>query len=70
MYSDTILKYNHLKQAHTNTIYNIFEEKLYFQIRNDWENFSIKIILKSKICNWVKNLKKFENDKLETTLDQ
>ena len=46
-----ILKYSHLKQARTNTIYNIFEKKLYCQIRNVWENFSVKIILKSKIVS-------------------
>ena len=47
----TNLKYNHLKQARTNTIYNIFEKNLYCQFPNDWENFSVKIILKSKIVS-------------------
>ena len=57
MYQDTILKYNHLKQARTNTIYNIFEKKLFCLIQNDLENFSVKIVLKSKNCMWVKNSK-------------
>ena len=57
MYQDTILKYNHLKHARTNTIYKIFEKKLYCQIQNVWENFSVKIVLKSKNCKWVKNSK-------------
>ena len=48
MYQDTISKYNHLEQARTNAIYNIFEKKLYCQIQNVWENFSVKIVLKSK----------------------
>ena len=47
MYEDMILKCINLKEAHTNTIYIIFEKKLYCQIRNVWENFSVKIILKS-----------------------
>ena len=34
-----ILKFINLKQAHTDTIYNIFEIKLYCQGRNVQENF-------------------------------
>ena len=52
-----ILKFNNLKQARTNTIYNIFEIKLYCQIRNVRENLSVEIIFKSKNCEWVKNSK-------------
>ena len=50
-------KYNHLKQARTNTIYNIFEKKFYCQIQKVWENFSVKIVFKSKKCMCVKNSK-------------
>ena len=39
-----ILNFINLKQADTNTIRNIFEKKLYCQIRNVWENFFVKII--------------------------
>ena len=38
-----------MKQARTNTIYNFFEKNLYPQIQNVWENFSVTIVLKSKI---------------------
>ena len=48
MYQDMILIFINIKQANTNTIYNILEQKLYCQIRNVWENFSVKIILKQK----------------------
>ena len=30
-----------MKQARTNTIYNFFEKKIYRQIQNVWENFSV-----------------------------
>ena len=43
-----ILNFINLKQAHTNTIKDIIEKKL-CQIRNVWENFSVKTILKSKL---------------------
>ena len=36
---DTILKFNNLEQAHTNTIYNIFEKNC--QVRNVQENLSV-----------------------------
>ena len=64
-----ILMFINLKEAHSNAIYNTFENKLYCQIRNVWENFSVKIILKSKNCKWVKNSKS-KNDVLEIALDQ
>ena len=38
------LKLNNFKQAHTNTIYNIFEKKIHCQIRNVRENFYVKTI--------------------------
>ena len=57
LYQDMILKFINLQQAHTNTIYNS-RKKLYCQIRNVWENFSVKIVLKSKNCKWVKISKK------------
>ena len=50
MYQGMLLKFINLKQAHTNTIYITFAKKLYCQIRNVWENFSLKIILKFKNC--------------------
>ena len=40
-----------MKQSRTNTIYNFFEEKLYRQIQNVWENFFVKIVFKSKIVS-------------------
>ena len=52
-----ILNFINLKQAHTNTIQNIFEKKIYCPLRNVWENFSVKIILKSKNYEWVKSSK-------------
>ena len=63
------MKDNHLKQARTNTIYNIFEKKLYCQIQNVWENFSVKIIEIKKFQVGQK-FKKLENDVLEIALDQ
>ena len=36
-----ILTFNKLKQVHTNAIENIFEKKIYFQIRNVQEKLSI-----------------------------
>ena len=59
-----------LKEAHTNAIQNIFENKLYSEIRNVWDNFSVKLFLKSKKCQWVKNSKKLKNDVFEIALDQ
>ena len=50
--------------------FRIFATKKYSQIRNVWENFSVKIILKSKNCKWVKKSKKLKNDVLEIALDQ
>ena len=48
LYLDTILKFNNLIQVHTNTIYNIFQKKIEFQIRNSQirnvlENFISKL---------------------------
>ena len=56
-----ILKFSNLKQAHTNLIHNIFGKKIYCQIRNIWENFPVKIIVKSKNCKspWLKLLELF-----------
>ena len=56
MYQDTILKFNNLKQAHTDTIYNISEKKyiVRFDVR---ENFQFITILISKKCKWVKSSK-------------
>ena len=38
-----ILKFNNLEQARSNTIYNIFENRLYYQVGNVRENISIKL---------------------------
>ena len=43
-----IFKINILKQAHTNTIYTIFEKKIFCQIESVLENFYVKTILKLK----------------------
>ena len=56
LYLDTILKFINLKQAHTGPIYNIFEKKLYCQIRNVWENFCLNYF-EIKNCYRVKNSK-------------
>ena len=64
-----ILKFINLKQAHTNTIYNILEKKLYCQIRNVWKNISVKLILKSKIVSGSK-VQKLKTVVLEIALDQ
>ena len=37
---------NQIKQSRSNTIYIFEKKKLYCQIRNGWENFSVKSILK------------------------
>ena len=50
-----ILKFINLKQAHTNTIYNIFEKTDVARFEMFWKIFSVKIIL--KLEKWVKNSK-------------
>ena len=58
------MKYNNLKQAHTNTRYKILEKKLYCGIRNVPEVFEVEVILKSKKCETLKK------DVLDIALDQ
>ena len=67
MYQDTILKLNNLRQTHTNTIWYTFEKKLYNQIQNIRENFSVKYFAQK--CK-VKLKKKLKSDVLERALDQ
>ena len=65
MYWDTILKYSHLKQARTNTIYNIFEKN--YIVR--FEMFG-RIFLFGRIFSVEKKFKKLKIDVLEIALDQ
>ena len=49
MYEDIILKFDNLKQAHVNTIFQT-PEKNFCQIRNVRMNVTTKVISKSKQC--------------------
>ena len=46
MYKDTILKHTLLKTSSYLRNLKYFREKINCQLRNIWENFSVKIILK------------------------
>ena len=56
MYQDTILKYNHLKQAHTDTIYNIFE-KNFLSDSKCFGEFLCQTCCEIRNCKWVKKSK-------------
>ena len=54
MCRDTILKFDNLKKAHTQTSYNVFS-KIILANSEFWENLSVEIILKSKTRKRVEN---------------